>query len=81
MPTEHPADARQTARAALAALPPAARPFLDALHAEHFPPRADGGMVYRLEDLHCHLAGGARGRPAGLRMTSSAKFPAALGTV
>jgi hypothetical protein len=41
----------------LAALPPAARAFLEALHAEHFPPRADGGMVYRLEDLLYHLAG------------------------
>jgi hypothetical protein len=61
MPTPHPTDAdRQTARAALAALPPAASAFLEALYAEYFSPRADGGMVYRLEDLLCHLAGGDR---------------------
>ena len=61
MPTPHPAEAdRQTARAALASLDPAARAFLEALHAEYFPPRADGGMVYRLEDLLGHLAGGDR---------------------
>jgi hypothetical protein len=54
------ADAREQARAALAALPPSARAFLEALHAEYFPPRADGGMAYRLEDLLCHLADGDR---------------------
>jgi hypothetical protein len=58
---QHPADTdRKAARKALAALPPAACAFLEALHAEHFPPRADGGMAYRLEDLLCHLAGGDR---------------------
>jgi hypothetical protein len=55
MPTSNPAD-RQQARAALASLPPARRAFLEALHAEFFPPRADGGMAYRLEDLLAHLA-------------------------
>jgi hypothetical protein len=61
MPTPHPINAdRQAARVALAALPPATRAFLEALHAEHFPPRADGGMAYRLEDLLCHLAEGDR---------------------
>jgi hypothetical protein len=61
MPSDPIAEAdRQAARAALAALPPAAHAFLEALHAEHFPPRADGGMVYGLEDLLCRLAGGDR---------------------
>ena len=60
MPMQHPAEAaRQTARTALAALPAAARTFLEALHAEHFPP-APGGPAYRLEDLLSHLAGGDR---------------------
>jgi hypothetical protein len=55
MPMQHPAEAaRQTARTALAALPTAARAFLEALHAEHFPP-APGGPAYRLEDLLSHL--------------------------
>ena len=49
MPKQHPAEAaRQTARTALAALPTAARAFLEALHAEHFPP-APGGPAYRLD--------------------------------
>jgi hypothetical protein len=71
MPTPHPINAdRQTARVALAALPPATHAFLEALHAEYFPPRADGGMAYRLEDLLGHPAGGDRydcgdGRLAG----------------
>ena len=61
MPTPHPAEAdRQTARNALASMPPVRRAFLEALHAEHFPPRADGGMTYRLEDLLGHLAAGGR---------------------
>ena len=60
MPTPHPAAAaRQTARAALAALPPAARVFLEALHAGYFP-HAPGHPAYRLEDLLCVLAGGDR---------------------
>jgi hypothetical protein len=47
-------------------LPPVARAFLEALHAEYFPPRADGRMVYRLEDLVCNhgtrsVMGGASG--------------------
>jgi hypothetical protein len=54
------AAARQTAGKALAPLDLTPRAFLEALHAEHFPPRADGGMAYRLEDLLCHLAGGDR---------------------
>jgi len=49
MPTPHPAEAaRQTARTALAALTPDARAFLQALHAEHFPP-APSGPAYRLD--------------------------------
>ena len=45
MSTPHPADAdRQTARDTVAAMPPAGRTFLEALHAEYYPPRADGGM-------------------------------------
>jgi hypothetical protein len=47
MPTE--AD-RQTARDALAAMPPARRALLEAMHAEFFPPQADGGMPYPLVD-------------------------------
>jgi hypothetical protein len=58
MSTQHPADARHQARTALASMPPARRAFLEALHAEYFPPRSDG-MAYRLEDLLCHLAQGA----------------------
>jgi hypothetical protein len=60
MPTPHPAEnARQTARNALPALTPDARAFLEALHAEHFPP-APGGPAYRLEDLLGHLLEGGR---------------------
>jgi hypothetical protein len=60
MPAQHPADAdRQTARATLAALPPAVRALLEALHAGYFPP-APGGRAYRLEDLLMHLAEAAR---------------------
>jgi hypothetical protein len=40
-------------------MPAPRRAFLDALHAEHFPP-APGRPVYTLEDLLCHLAGGDR---------------------
>jgi hypothetical protein len=36
-------------------MPPAARSFLEALHAEYFPPRADGGRGYGLEDLLARL--------------------------
>src|SRR5262249_5869090 len=50
---------RQQARAALAALPPAARAFLEALHAGHFPP-APSRPVYTLEALLSHLAAGTR---------------------
>jgi hypothetical protein len=51
---------RRRALEALAALPPAARRFLEALHAQHFPPRAGGGMAYRLADVLFHLAQGER---------------------
>jgi hypothetical protein len=60
MPTQHPAEAaRQTAHTALAALTPDAHTFLEALHAEHFPP-APGGPAYRLEDLLGHLVEAGR---------------------
>src|SRR5262249_54232307 len=60
IPTQDPADAaRQTARVALAVLPPAARAFLEALHAGHFP-APPGRPAYRLEALLGHLAGGGR---------------------
>ena len=52
--------ARQQVQAALASMPPARRAFLEAPHAEFFPPRADGGMVYRLVDVLFHLAQGTR---------------------
>src|SRR5262245_61897823 len=61
MPTPHPAEAaHRQAHSALAALPPAARAFLEALHAEYFPPRSDGGQFYPLADLLAHLADGDR---------------------
>jgi hypothetical protein len=78
MPTQRPTDAaRGQARAALAALPPAGRAFLEALHAEHFPPRADGGMAYRLEDLLGHLAGGGRHGFGDGRLARALAVPAA----
>jgi hypothetical protein len=59
--TPHPADPdRRLARDALASMPPARRAFREALHAEFFPPRADGGMVYRLLDVQFYLALGTR---------------------
>src|SRR4051794_21338442 len=51
---------RQRVLDALASLPPPARAYPEALHAEHFPPRADGGMVYRPADVLFHLAQGTR---------------------
>jgi hypothetical protein len=58
MPTQRPAeDARQMVRDALVALPPAARAFLDALHAGHFPV-PPGEPAYTLEDLLCDLIQG-----------------------
>jgi hypothetical protein len=61
MAFDHAADtARDQARNALASLKPPQRAFLEALHAEHFPPRADGGMAYRLVDVLFHLAQGTR---------------------
>ena len=61
MLTPHPADAdRQQARDALASMPPVRRAFREALHAEFFPPRADGGRPYRLADVLVHLAQGTR---------------------
>jgi hypothetical protein len=60
MPTQEPPEiARQQARAALDALPPAARAFLEALQAEHFPP-ARGGPAYPLEELLGHQVKGDR---------------------
>jgi hypothetical protein len=56
MPTPHHAE---VARSALASLPPAARAFLEALHAGHFP-APPGGPAYGLEDLLCLLAVGDR---------------------
>jgi hypothetical protein len=40
-------------------MPPAKRAFLESLHAQYFP-RANGGMVYPLEGLVCHLLGAGR---------------------
>src|SRR5215472_2552701 len=74
-----PAEAdHQAARNALSALPPAARAFLEALHAEYFPPRADGGMAYRLEGL----LGGDRYGFGDDRLVRALAVPAAyLGVV
>jgi hypothetical protein len=58
---QHPADAdRQMARDALASMPAPRRAFLEALHTEFFPPRADGGQPYPLAELLDHLAGAGR---------------------
>jgi hypothetical protein len=60
MPPQHPTEAaRQQARNILASMPPARRAFLEALHAEYFPPRADWGQPYPVADLLAHLAWGA----------------------
>jgi hypothetical protein len=56
MPTPHHAE---VARSAPASLPPAARAFLEALHAGHFLP-PQGVPTYGLEDLLCLLADGDR---------------------
>ena len=77
MPAPHPADARRQARAALAAMPPPAHAFLEALHAEYFPPRADGGMAYPLAELLCHLAQGTRFGLADGRIAEGLGVPAA----
>jgi hypothetical protein len=75
MPTQNPAEAaRQTARTALAALTPDARAFLEALHAEHFPP-APGGPAYRLEDLLGHLLEAGRYRFGDGRLAAALAVP------
>jgi hypothetical protein len=50
---------RQAARTTLASMPPERRAFLEALHAEYFPPRADEGQPYPLAELLEHLACGS----------------------
>jgi hypothetical protein len=77
MSTPHPAEvARQQARAALAALPPAARGFLEGLHAEYFP-AALGGRAYTFEDLLGHLSDGDRYRFGDERLAQALAVPVA----
>jgi hypothetical protein len=65
----------QKARAALASMPPARRAFLEVLHAQYFP-RADGGMVYPLEGLVCHLLGAERHGVADEQVARALGVPA-----
>jgi hypothetical protein len=57
-------------------MPPAARASLEALHAEDCPPRADGGMVYRLVEVLFHLAQGARFQLLEERIAEALGVPA-----
>jgi hypothetical protein len=76
MPRRPTPTARQ-AQAALSALAPAARRFLESLQAEYFPPRADGRQPYPLADLLAHLAEGERPGYAVERVAVALGLPVA----